>query len=361
MSSVGLIIRRHWKLLVFILGLVLICWLLWVLRNVLLPFIIGFIIALMILPIIRWAEKHLRGMSKRPQLKRITIIVVIYLLSLIIIGLTVYYIINVMGKALFSMAQDIPQIIPNGVAAITRSLKSLPKLPSLSIQQQIDGYLAQAGVALGNSLKDFLVPSGAHIPSSSGMILGFVSMPIFIFLILKDWDKIRNSTQAVLPTWALTHTKNLFSILQNVTGRYIRGQLLLGLVVGLCAGAMLFAMKIEFALPLAVIAGLTEMVPMIGPWVGTGLGLIVTLSTAPEKIIWVGIGYMLIQLLENNLLAPRIQGSQMQINPAFVIMLSVLGGYFAGILGFIIVLPLTMTILAIFKYLWGSARDVGIK
>jgi predicted PurR-regulated permease PerM len=64
----------------------------------------------------------------------------------------------------------------------------------------------------------------------------------------------------------------------------------------------------------------------------------------------------MIQLLENNLLVPKIQGSQMEIHPAFIIMLSVLGAYFAGILGFVIILPLTMIIIKIYKYLSESAR-----
>jgi len=81
---------------------------------------------------------------------------------------------------------------------------------------------------------------------------------------------------------------------------------------------------------------------------------------APEKTIFVALGYLIIQLLENNLLVPKIQGSQMNIHPAFIIILSVIGAYFAGILGFIIVLPLTMTVIKIFKYLRDSTRDGSI-
>ena len=360
MNSVGVLIRRHWRLIVFILGLVFGFWLLWVLRSVLIPFIVGFILAYLILPIIRWVEKRLPGVGKRPQLKRVTILVVIYLLSLAVIGLTVFYIIAVLGKSLLSLVQDAPQMIPNALAMITHWLKSIPILSPPSIQLQIDVYSAQAGVALGNAIKDFLMRGVALVKTSSGMILGFAIIPIFIFLILKDWDILRDRFYAVLPLWTRTHTKNIFSILQNAVGRYIRGQLLLGLVVGLCVYALLMILRVDFALPLAIFAGIMEMVPTIGPWLGGGLAVMVTLSTAPEKAIWVALGYLLIQLLENNLLAPKIQSSQMQIHPAFIIILSLLGGYFAGILGFIIALPITMAIVAIFKYLRDSTRDGDI-
>jgi len=333
---------------------------LWALRSVLLPFIVGFILAYLLLPIIRWVEKRLPGAGKKPkltQLKRISIILVIYLLVLAIIGLAIFYLVTVIGKSLLSMAQDAPQLIPNGLDSITRWLKSFDMFSSPSVQQQIDVYSAQAGVALGNAIKDLLTRGVGILQSSSGMILGFVSMPVFLFFILKDWDKLRNSSQAALPVWALTHTKNIFSIIQNVTGRYIRGQLLLGLVVGTCVFILLMILRIDFALPLAAFAGVTELVPLIGPWLGGIAGVLVTLAVAPEKVIWVILGYVLIQLLENNLLVPRIQGRQMNLNPAFIIVISILGAYFAGILGFVIALPLTMTVVEIFKYLRNSTRD----
>jgi predicted PurR-regulated permease PerM len=363
MNSAGVLIRRHWQLIVFILGLVFVFWLLWVLRSVFLPFIVGFILASLLLPIIRWVEKHLTDVSKKPklkQLKRISIIVVVYLLSLAVIGLVIFYIITLVGQALGTLTQDASQIIPNGLYTIKQWLKSIPLLSNPSIQEKIDALALQAGAALPNVLNDFLTRGVKMVQTSAGMILGFIILPIFIFFILKDWDRLRDKFYAALPQWTRTHTKSIFSILQNVVVRYIRGQLFLGLAVGLCAYGLLMILRIDFALPLAVFAGLTELVPMIGPWLGGGLGVLVTLATAPEKVIWVALGYLIIQLLENNLLVPRIQGSQMEIHPAFIIMLSVLGAYFAGILGFIIVLPLTMAIIKIFKYLRDSTRDGGI-
>ena len=363
MNSVNTLIRRHWQLPVFILGLVFIFCIIWALRSVLMPFIVGLILASLLLPIIRWVEKHLHSEGKRPkliQLKRISLILIIYLLSLAVIGLLIFYTVTLIGKAMGTLTQDASQIIPNGLYTIKQWLKSISLLSSPTIQAQIDSLALKAGEALPNVLNDFLKSGMKIVQSSAGMILGFIIMPIFIFFILKDWDRLRDRFYTVLPLWTRTHTKSLFSILQNVVVRYIRGQLLLGLVVGICAGILLFTMKIEFALPLAVFAGITELVPTIGPWLGAGLGIIVTLATAPEKLIRVGLGYLLIQLLENNLLVPRIQGSQMEIHPAFIIMLSILGAYFAGILGFIIVLPLTMVTIKIVKYLRDSMHDGSI-
>ena len=69
------------------------------------------------------------------------------------------------------------------------------------------------------------------------------------------------------------------------------------------------------------------------------------------------IGYLVILQIENQLIGPKIRGSQMEIHPAFLIILTVLGAYFAGILGLIIVLPLAMVVIKTFKYLRDSVRD----
>ena len=351
---------KHWQLIVFIVGLIFVCWLIWILRSVLLPFIVGLILAYLLLPIIRWVEKHLLKPNEKPkikQLKRIAIVLIIYLLSLIIIGLAVFYIITIASKAVGNLVQNAQQTLPNGMATITNWLKSLKILSNPTIQQNIDAYITKAGAALPGILSSFLTTGVKIIQSSTSLILGFIIMPIFIFFLLKDWDNLRDKFYAGLPQWARIHTKNFFSILQTSIIHYIRGSLILALIVAILTYIYLTILRIDFALPLAVFIGITEMVPLIGPWLGGALAVIVTLATAPGKAIWVVIGYLVILQIENQLIGPKIRGSQMEIHPAFLIILTVLGAYFAGILGLIIVLPLAMVVIKTFKYLRDSVRD----
>jgi len=78
--------------------------------------------------------------------------------------------------------------------------------------------------------------------------------------------------------------------------------------------------------------------------------VIVTLALVPEKAIWVALLFVLVQLLENTLLVPRIQGGYLRIHPAIVIVLLVLGAYLAGFWGLILAVPLTATAVEIYKY-----------
>ncbi len=93
-----------------------------------------------------------------------------------------------------------------------------------------------------------------------------------------------------------------------------------------------------------------EFVPILGPWIGGAVGVIVVLAIAPEKAIWVAVVYLAVQLLENILLVPRIHGGYLRIHPAMILVLLPLGAYIAGLWGIILVVPLTATAIEIYKY-----------
>ncbi|TFG45457.1 MAG: AI-2E family transporter [Dehalococcoidia bacterium] len=148
------------------------------------------------------------------------------------------------------------------------------------------------------------------------------------------------------------------NIISNMLGRYLRAQLLLGSIVGSLSFIGLLLMNIDFglALLLALTAGIFEMVPTIGPWISGIFAVIIILATYPDLILWVMALFLMIQLLENNLLVPRVQGQLLHIHPAIALLLLVLGAYMAGIWGILLAVPLAATIVQIFRYTNDIAR-----
>src|SRR5690606_3917292 len=88
-------------------------------------------------------------------------------------------------------------------------------------------------------------------------------------------------------------------------------------------------------------AGVTELIPILGPWLGGIAGVIVVLATDPGLIVWVALIYFMVQQLENNLLVPRIQGDAVDIHPAMVIMLLAVFGAIWGFMGMLVAVPLS--------------------
>lgn len=343
-------VRQHYRPITLVAVAVILCWALWMLRGVLAPFVLGLLLAWLLQPAVDAAERRLPGAASHPRLKRILIILGMYLAVAAVVALFAFYVIIVMGKSVLTLALNAPQLVPAGLAAIEESLDAfLQSLPP-STQAQVSAFLAQVGTQGGKALADFISGGIVRIRSSSDMILGFVALPVFLFYLLKDWHELRADFYRVLPAWALVHVRNTLAIVRNVIGRYLKAQVTLGIAVGFGVYVLLTVFRVGYALPLAVFAGVAEFVPFIGPWLSGIVGILVVLATVPDKFAWVALGYILIQIVENHVLAPKIQGQQMMIHPAIVIVLTMLAGSIAGLLGFLIVLPVTLTVIQVVKY-----------
>ena len=338
----------------------LMLWLMWVLRGILLPFFIGVLLAWLLQPAIDVAQRRLPVGRSHPQLQRVAIILGMYILVAAVIGLLVFYAVSTLGKSLLSLIVELPRLIPLGVENIELRLASFLETLPLSTQQQVSAFISQAGTWAGQALTDFISGGIVRVRSSSNMILGFVALPVFLFYLLKDWHTLREDLYRALPPWTLIHVRNTFAIVRRVIGRYLQAQLMLGLAVGIGVYILLTAAGIRYALPLAVFAGITELVPIVGPWLSSIVGILTVLALAPGKALWVAVGYLVIQLIENHLLGPRIQGQQMNIHPAIVIVLAILAASVMGLAGFLIVLPLTMTVVELVKYARSYARDTQV-
>jgi len=357
LAALSAVIRKHWQLIIFIAVMLIFIWLIMKFITVFAPFLVGLIIAYLLLPIVLWLEKHLPGGKKHPGLKRISVIILVYFVGLLIVAGAVFYIFTVVTSTASILFQNLPQLISNVVAQIQGFLAAIRLQVPASVLQQYDQAIKDAGVTAVEALRSGLGQGFSLAAASAGLILGFFSLPLVVFFLLKDWVKLRDGFFTVMPSWASDHARNVTDILQRVLGRYIRGQILLSIFIGILVFIMLSIMKIEFAPALAVWAALMEFIPVLGPWLTIIAGVVIALATEPQKAIWLVLGYIVIQQLESNLLVPRIQGSVMKMNPIFIIMFSLLGAYLAGLLGFMVAVPVAATIIALLKYFRQSVRE----
>jgi predicted PurR-regulated permease PerM len=153
LNSVGLTVRRHWRLITFIICLLLFIWIIWHFISVILPFIIGLIIAYLLLPVVRWLERHLPGSKKHPGAKRISIIIVVYFVGLVVIAGLLFYIFTVVNSSASLLFQNLPQFISGIITWIQDLMAKIRLGVPASMLQQYDETLANAGVTLVNILR----------------------------------------------------------------------------------------------------------------------------------------------------------------------------------------------------------------
>jgi predicted PurR-regulated permease PerM len=222
----------------------------------------------------------------------------------------------------------------------------------------MDKYIHDTGLNALNSLTKNIGSGTSSLPISAvSTFFGLAVMPVFLFYMLKDWEKLKLSLYSGLPGWARLHTQQMLRIIDQVLGRFIRAQLTLGALVGTTTLIVLLILQVPFAWVLGPLAGLLEMVPTFGPWISSIAAILVTIATAPDKILWVAGVYGAVQLIENLFVIPRIQGGFLRIHPAISILLLVLGSYLAGLWGVLLILPLTATVKELFLYARADLRE----
>ncbi|MFC2007855.1 AI-2E family transporter [Chloroflexota bacterium] len=341
---------KNWRLIFLVLAAILVLTVLYALRTVLLPFVVGLVLAYLLVPIVSWLERNLPRKGRWLGFKRISTIIVIFILLVGLVGGFAYFLITAVVDASVILLESTPDIISRSLFQVREWLEGLRQQLPIEIRADFDRTLIEGGAALGNSIRDALLSGISTAPSTFTSAFGFAALPFFLFYIIKDSEKLKNSIASALTPAVARHARNVASIVERVLGRYIRAQLMLGLIVGYFSFVGLLLLKVPFAPVLAILAGVTEFIPTVGPWIGGGVAVIVTLAVAPDKVLWVALLFLVVQLVENNFLVPRIQSAFLRIHPAVLIFLLVVGAYIAGFWGLLLAAPLTATAVEIFKY-----------
>jgi predicted PurR-regulated permease PerM len=345
------IFSRNWRLIALILGIIGFFLLLYLMRTAVLPFVVGLVLAYLFVPVVNWLEAKFPKPGRWMAFKRVLAIIIVFLLLLFLAAVFFYFIITAVIDASVQLATSAPYYISAGLRQIQEWLDVLRDLLPPEIRQEVDLAILEGGIELGNAIRNAVVRGIGMVPSTANFLLGVAALPLFLFYTMKDSERLKRNLYSAFSPAVANHIKNLVWIVERVLGRYIRAQLMLGLIVAYFAFIGLVILKIPFSPVLAILAGIGELIPTLGPWISGGVVAIIALAVAPEKVLWVIVLFLSIQLLENSLLVPRIQGGYLRIHPAVMIFLLVIGAYLAGFWGLILAGPLTATGVEIYRYI----------
>ena len=331
---------------------------LYFLGTVLLTLGISAVLAYVLLPVARLLERGMPWRRSRPGLARGAAVGLIFLAG---IGIFVGLIIAVVPptiKQTGDFIDSFPDLLEDARATVEGWVVQYTDLEPDELWEQaaqaLDGASGIIGAAAWNVAKQTL----GIISGSFAFILGLATAPVLVFYLMKDSGPIRESLHTPFPTALRPYLRDILDIADRTLGGYIRGQLTLGVIVGVIVAVGLLLLDVPFAVILGIVAGLTELVPIIGPWIGGAVGVLVTLATAPEKVLWVILLYLVVQLLENTLLVPRIQADTLNMHPIAVILVITIGSQYFGLWGVILGPPLVALAKDVIIYLvkeWNQA------
>lgn len=188
---------------------------------------------------------------------------------------------------------------------------------------------------ISSSLDDVL---SVFLNTISGVV-NFLTVAVLSFYLLIERDKIKNNVFVLFPHLPKERVTKLAHKIEQKVGAWVRGELILMFVVGTVTYIGLSLLKVEYALPLAIIAGLLEAVPVVGPIVSSVPAILVALVTNPISVIGVIALYVVVQQLENNILVPEIMQAAVGLSPLLVILALLVGASLFGIVGAILAVP----------------------
>jgi len=170
---------------------------------------------------------------------------------------------------------------------------------------------------------------------------------VITFYILVEENSTKRIFRSIIPGQYLPYTFQVFNRIQDKLGLWLRGQLILSFMVGLMVYIGLLFLGVKYALILGIIAGLLEFIPYLGPTFSGILAVILTFFQSPITALLVLILYIVIQILENNVLVPNIMRRAVGLNPVISITALLIGGSLGGVIGAILAIPVA-TALSVF-------------
>jgi predicted PurR-regulated permease PerM len=335
----------------------IVAFLLWQARGALPAFFIGLALAFILDPIVTWLAR--RGVPRWLG------VVASYALVVAVVWLIVAYAVPPIARQSREFLEHLPEL-GAAVGNLQRSLAEwyggLP-LPA-ELREMIDEAMVSGEQAIGDVIRALLAPTLNAILRTATFLIGLVVIPVWLFFVLKDREAFPRAVSAALPPTWRADASSILALLGRVGGRWVRGQLLLGgsifvaTVIGL--GILTFIGFEEFGqftLVLALIAGILEWFPIIGPIVAAIPAILIGLSISWPAAVAAAVLYAAIQQLENNILVPKVMGDAVDLHPAVMILALVVGGALFGLGGAILAAPAVAAGRDLYRY--GFHRFAG--
>jgi predicted PurR-regulated permease PerM len=309
-------------------------WLLYRFNQVVFVLFISILMGTVIRPVVTWL--HRRGL---PRIAGVILVYLLLLALLISFMLLLFPLIVEQGTTIAAAVPGYYQslrgwMMNDSNQAIVRLSEFLPAtLPGLEpLQQTGQQVLASAGQALG------------YVALAAKVIFMTIAILLLAFHWTLDGPRTIQSLLPLVPKSQRESIDELISAMETKVGFYIAGQGVLCLVIGILALVAYLLIGLPNALVLALVAGVLEAVPMIGPLLGAIPAALVALSIAPARLIWVIVATIIIQQVENSLLVPRVMRKAVGVNP-FVSLLALFAfGSLFGIAGALMAIPMAAII-----------------
>ena len=351
------------RLVVAIFGALLGIVLLYLLRSLVTPVILAFLFAYILHPLTRWVTEKTRIPRG-----------VVAFLALLLSAVLILSVTTGLGVAFSQRVVDLASYLSSIVEQLPATIETLANQTFTIWRYEVD--LREMNISplltnLASSLSPLLTTAGSLIGSFAVAAVSgattFLLMIVMSFYFLLDFEKLRPAMHNFIPTSYQQDFDHLLTQTNRIWRAFLRGQVLLGVIVGIITSVLMTIVGLDFPVAVGIIAGFMELIPMFGPIItGVFAALIALfqlanpwgLSPFGYTVLILGI-FFLIQQVENLILVPRIMGESLDIHPLVVFIAVLAGGILAGFIGILLASPVVATLRLGTGYLYSKVIEIA--
>jgi len=308
--------------------ILLIIFLVYLLNNIIVILFVSLILASLVTPFVEFMQKK--------RIPRGASLILIYLIFFAILSFIVYSIIPPIINEVNDFIKDSPayfdKILPNtlnneeiGAENIFNNIKNGLGIFDSNIKTAAGGVFATVGSLFGG-------------------FLSFILILVITFYMVVEDNAMKKVVWSIVPVKHQPYVIQLLSRMQKKVGGWLRGQLILSLIIFIVTYLGLLFLGVKYALVLALIAGLTEFVLYIGPVIAAIPALVIAFFQSPVLALFVLIFYYILNMIETHILVPKIMQKAVGLNPVIVIVVLIVGFKIGGILGGVLAIPIVTAI-----------------
>ncbi|MEW9667265.1 AI-2E family transporter [Ammoniphilus sp. 3BR4] len=304
-----------------------IAWIWIIMKAVITPFVISLIFAYLLNPIV--------NMLHNRNVPRGIAVIIIYFVSLLLLTVFLMNVIPAFIKQSGDLAAQIPELVTTYETWLSEYHTHKYQLPE-SVRIGIEQALMNSEKKASAFFAKLLDGAGGWIQK----MIHFFVIPFLVFYLLKDMMMLQRGILLLVPRARRKEFSKLFHDIDVALGNYIAGQLIICLVVGVLAYLGYWLIDMPYALILALIIMVTNIIPYIGPIIGAAPSILVAVTISWKMTLLVALVNLAVQILEGNLISPFVMGKRLHLHPLLIIFALLLGGEVGGLIGLIFAVPI---------------------
>ncbi len=353
------------RLQIFIAVVALVLFLFWQARGALPPFIIGLVVAYLILPIVNLFEWLFAGFFRRffPKMNnpnktaRPFAILASNLLILMLLMGFISTIVPPIAAQVRSLIENADDLYLQGSELVNDGLAQYQQIP-LEIRQQIEAELAKFNPqSVINPIVSTVGNAIGTISSTISFVLSLVVIPFWLFFVLNDDSSVLNGTIDIIPHDLRPDIEAIRIILDRILSAYIRGQLIVASLLGIVVTVGLTFLGVQYSLLLGLLAALFAFIPVAGAILGAIPAVVVAFIQEPQLALYVIILITVYQQIDNAFISPRIMGEAVALHPALIMVVVVVGSSLLGAIGALIAVPAAAMFRDVAQYFYIRAGE----